>query len=166
MPKPVYIVCANSIVQDKISNLVSIQGVIERLSVTVKQSGRGPDERPATLVTEAMQFWTIAVWRKVADDDEHEFKGQYVIIDPAGKDLSTPTTDFRFPAGDKFLFRMLMKFRIESAMSTGMLRVQARIRRGDHEDWLTQEYPIVVDVEELSDTDHDSAEVAQRTPAE
>ena len=103
---------------------------------------------------------------KEADDDEHEFKGQYVITDPAGKDLLTDTTAFRFPTGDRFLYRMLLKFRIESPPSAGMLRVQARILRVDREDWLTQEYPIVVDVEKLSEAGQDAAEVSQRTPAE
>src|SRR5262245_21223731 len=102
MPRPVYIICAESGSEDKDTQLLSLFNIVERIEVTPLPQGEGP----FLVLTTALRV--AAVWmRGEGETAEDEFEHQMVISPPANAEpVSTEVTPFRF---EKLLRRFSLK---------------------------------------------------------
>lgn len=148
MPTPVYIICAESGVQDKERNLVSIFNVLEKMTVQVQivPAGHKPS-RPQQILS--LRLWVIAVWRGEPGDEKDEFETEFRLVLPDGK-VRQPTTSktFRFdPVRD--LRRFILRMEFADAPPEGVMRIQNRLRKVGTDQWFTQEYLVPVEVQTI-----------------
>ena len=69
MPKPVYIICAEGIVQDKRTSLVSIFKVTEQVTLELGDVP-APDAQGRGLIAgDKFGFEAVSVWRKEGGDE-------------------------------------------------------------------------------------------------
>jgi hypothetical protein len=145
MPKPVYILCSESGSLDAHTNLVSHYQVIEQLQIapipeSVLKSGQ-------PVIVPQLKIRITAVWmREPGDSPEDQFESQVLLhIPPEGKELVVHKGIFSF--GEGKLHRSIVAASGPTFPGAGVLRVVARVRRPDQENWLaTQEYPVFVEV--------------------
>lgn len=142
MPRPLYIVCSESAAIDQDTNRASLFNVVEGLQVTVvpKPSGEG------VAFVKTLDFRGIAVWMRNEDDDpEDEYEFELAARAPGDADENV------FGDG-KFKFtKRLHRFNVLIGVhkpwtESGMFVFTSRIRRVGTSEWLSQEFPILVDV--------------------
>lgn len=141
MPKPVYIICATGVIEDKQTNLVTIFQAIETVSMTHSDDPKrlAVNEIPA----EFGQMTVLSVWMKQDDDEAVSFEHQFVLHCDELDDVTIESDPFTF--GDNaYLHRFKMTFRgIPPLQSSGMLAIISRIRKVGDTDWIdSQKYPI------------------------
>jgi len=145
MPKPVYIICSQSGTVDQATNLVSLFHVVESLYV-----------RPETpeYPTPSLTFRTTAVWmRAERDGPDDEYESEFLLHLPGQQPESPPgfTGRFRFT---QYFHRLVLDLTLVRSpdaggirfSTPGILRVECRIRPIGGKDWLSQEYPIVLNL--------------------
>lgn len=143
MPKPVYIVCANSVTVDRESNFVSILNVIEKLDVTV-QIDKTPDGGRPTSRFHITEAQAVAVWSKVPGDDGKEFESQFRITSPEGTVSESPIVPFEFEKG-KLLHRFILKINVMPFHESGTLQIESAVRKKGTNTWQSQSYEIVIE---------------------
>lgn len=149
MAKPLYIICAESAVEDKRTNLLSLFNILEKFTAQVKVIRVKGDKiirRPL------FRFRSVAVWmREESDPWDQEFEAQLQLILPPDETEITGAPEmarFKFKEG-RPLQRISMEFEGDPPFKgPGILRVISRIRPVGSEEWLQQEYPIIVEFEE------------------
>lgn len=155
MPRPVYIICSESGAVDESRGLASHFSVLEQITFQRRPAQEKLQDRPALF-----RCRVVAVWMKTDEDiPRQEFQSQLAFVSPpAGKEIIVGENRFAF-APDKAFYRFVMQLvgplPVEGA---GILWVQHRVRRVGEEEWLTQEFPIVI-VEETADertSEHDT----------
>jgi hypothetical protein len=146
MPKPVYMICAQSMTQDKDTSLVSFFTVIERVTMILRPTGQSaPPPIPYDdLTRDVTTFKVMATWIREQDDNgefEHEFS---VVAD--GEEKSHGCRPFVFNE-EKFIQRfVLVVHGLPVPAKAGIVLIKSKVRRHGSEDWLFQEYPIIVDL--------------------
>lgn len=155
MPTPVYIICAESGVQDKERNLVSIFNVLERLMVQVHVSTGTKKDAPQRI--SPLRLWVLAVWRHEPGDEEREFESQFRMVLPDGQTREQPGKKrFSFdPVRD--LVRFILRIEVADPLPEGVLRLQSLLREVGTDRWLTQEYSIPVQVQVIEDAPAESS---------
>ncbi len=146
MPMPVYILCCESGSEDKRTGVVSHFNVIETLQIN--KIVPPPDGQPPVQIVTRPGFRIVAVWRCTSPDEVgREFQYQATVSMPPdnlGKVVWEGVAQFDQPVHRFFL-------NLEGPMffdGPGMLYIRFQVRAPGSPDWITQEYPIVV--EELS----------------
>lgn len=147
MAKPLYIVCAESGVEGKEKNLISIFNVLEKVTLSIESLEKSDPSGPAKAVIQPLMLWAIAVWMKEEGDEGRQFESQFVVFSPDGAEIiKAEPKVFGFVSG-KYLTRMILRLQlVVTSFPEGFLRIQSRIREVGKTEWLSQEYPILVEV--------------------
>lgn len=168
MPKPVYIICAAGLSEDRSTNLVTLFGIVESLVVAPVPI---PDGTKVNFVKgpnnpgELGQLKVMAVWMKTsaAEDNvvfEHEFVLQFddVELPPIGR------MEFTFTP-DAYLKRFLLCFDgLPPMTKDGFAVIRSRIRL-DGGEWMSQEYPMMMIVHQPEVASSDDAVHTDRLAA-
>ena len=152
MARPVYIICAESVAADQQTNLVSAFQLIERISLRETPTTH-PEVRPLA----HFRCKVVAVWMKEPGDEDKEFEHEIVFpITRDGKEASHKTDTFSFPSETLFQRFLVTVVGIPYAGETGVIEIVSRLRAVGDNEWKTQSYPLLVEVEELREiTDQD-----------
>lgn len=148
MPKPLYMICAQGAVEDKRTNLVSFYNVLEKLIVQVKEEG----DKEKRSLPPRWRFRAIAVWmREESDPFDQEFESQMqMILPPDNRVLDIPgIAKFKFQEG-KHLKRVSLEFDGAPPRGPGILRLVSLVRAVGSDEWLRQEYPIIVEFQKAA----------------
>ena len=155
MPKPVYILCAENITQDRETNLVSISNVIEKFDVTgiPVDLGQLPntDELSKKLAQTANidiggrpLMKVIAVWALQPGDEGQEFETGMMITSPGKPDMIVGPMPFQFGEGGIYQ-RAILTVGGLPPLQSGTITVVSRMRKKGETAWKTQSYDIVVE---------------------
>src|SRR5260370_31147833 len=143
MPRPVYIICAESGAEDTLTGLLSHYKVLEKIQETASTQEQ---IEPGPNVISLQPLRVAAVWMRTEGDaiqQEYEFETAF-ILPPEGKEIVVQTGKFVFDA-DKPLYRMLVIGYAPLFRVSGMFRVESRVRKIGEKEWQRQDYPIVVE---------------------
>jgi hypothetical protein len=139
MPRPVFIICAQSGSEDKDTHLLSMFNIMERIIIAPLPEGSDPLTTQPTNTLRVAAAWM----RTEGDVPQKEFEHQMVFRPPSGQPpVTTEIVRFRF---DKPYYRataITSGFLFFAGM--GILLVESRIRPVGTEEWLSQDYPILV----------------------
>jgi len=136
MPKPVYIICAESAVEDKVTSKHSLFNIIEKV-VAFKTDGKQPPAIFSCAVS--------AVWRREPRDD-CEFETEFAVLLPrSGERHSIAQQEFRFPPGNQIARFNLLFNGPPPVDGGGVLEFQHCIRKKGTSEWSTQSYPVLVE---------------------
>lgn len=141
MPRPVFIICSQFISQDKDTNLFSVFNVIEKFNF-----GQIEAPKEGAVLIEWQPIRITAVWMIQPGDDATKAYDYEILLllPPDNKPLPISTGQFNF--GKRPLHRFTAQILGQLPLSDeGILYAQSRIRRTGHADWLTQDYPIIVE---------------------
>src|SRR5690349_11661037 len=96
MPKPIYIICSESIAQDRETNVLSLFNIIERFVVT--PGAAIVDNDTGMPVVSLISFRVIAVWMGTEDDRDVQYESQMILHHPndPGKDMTVDAGKFVF----------------------------------------------------------------------
>lgn len=156
MPRPAYIICSESGVIDQSRNLASHFSVLEKITFQRRPVQERLEDRTAIF-----RCRVVAVWMKTDEDTPgQEFEAQLVFVSPPnGREIIVAETGRFAFAPDKTFSRFVMQLAGPlPAEGAGILWVKHRIRVVGDEEWMTQEFPIVI-VEESADeetAEHDT----------
>ena len=144
MPRPVYIVVADSGTEDKLTGLVSHFNVLEKISFTKDQSAAATNRM---VLSVGLRFRAVAVWMQLNDDAPNtEYEFQMGFVKPSETDFeSVHSGSFSFAPGRPF-YRMTLMAQGDFFGASGILLIRSRIREaGTEQDWIVQDYPILVE---------------------
>ena len=144
MPKPVYILCAESGSVDAKTNRMSHFNIIEKIAVTKARVPRQTKPMPGAPPLNSMQV--VSVWMRTAQDTENqEFEYELDISLPHSQKKHTPGKGrFKFT---KPLQRITVGIvGLLPFSRSGLMKIQCRIRKVGDRKWLRQEYPIIIEV--------------------
>ena len=144
MPKPVYILCAESGSIDEKTNRVSHFNIIEKITVTRERIPRQTRSTPIGPPLNSMQV--VSVWmRTVQDTENQEFEYELNLFLPhRSKKLIPGRGRFKFTKPlQRITIGIVGMFPLTRS---GLMKVQCRIRKVSDRTWLRQEYPIIVEV--------------------
>ena len=148
MPRAVYILCSESGAVDRYTGLVSHFHVYETAQVIEEERPvvtEGPSERRGQPMEVLTTIRVTAVWMRNEDDDPHqEYEHRLVIYLPGDEDgdvVGEGTFVFSRP-----LHRFAATLHAKPFSRSGIFRVESRVRKIGAAEWLSQDYPIVVEV--------------------
>jgi len=172
MPKPVYIICAQSGSQDSETKLVSLFDICERLEVqeTVQRTATAEGESPKQqIVMDTISLYIVATWMKLPDDDaEIEYEHQFVLHfpGPESREVTVGAATGVYFNNDRLpTNRYLLRARMRPFSHAGILRIESRIRPVGSEEWFSQEYPVLIahsQAEEQLDAQHVNAGITNQ----
>lgn len=140
MPKPVYILCAESGSEDKTSGLVSHFNVLEQIELqSVPKFEPGSGMIPVVL---AKAFVVVATWmREDTDLPTDEFECETVFHQPDGNQVIVATKRFDF---EKPRFRLTVRASGMIFQQPGAFIAESRVRKLGREPgpWVSQSYPL------------------------
>ena len=147
MPRAVYIICSGDVVEDRLTNLLSVFSIAERLEV-----------RRANVVRDVeiadFRCAVVAVWMKTPNDDGELFEHVFTVVNNPLDELDiSPIIQFRFLSDEMHLHRF--RIRVEGfppIVSSGIVLFRSKIRKLGDTDWLVQEFPMVAHVTETDET--------------
>jgi len=150
MPKPVYIVCAQSVSLDKSTNLLSLFHVLEGFTLRAPSEGdvsiEQGEEAPAGIPTINLDFVGVATWeREEQDSPETEFDFVVQVIVPWEGEARTVNEGkciFAKPF-QRFMARMVLGIP-KLPEQSGNIRFVSKIRRLGSQEWQSQEYRIPI----------------------
>jgi hypothetical protein len=160
MPRPVYIVCAESVSHDKGTNLISLFHVLEGYTFSPPPVDAGPVVRIegslGRIPTSGLDFFGVANWARESSDDPKDLF-EFVL------EFSLPWEDgvqtinqgeVRFTKNfQRFMARIVVgigKFPEQG----GDIKFISKIRRsGSEGEWLSQEYRIPVTISNTSESE-------------
>jgi hypothetical protein len=137
MPRPVYVLCAKGITEDKLSSLMTAFSILESMEF-------GTERREASILFDPLtvQLQGLSVWMREESDDEVEFEHQWA-VHGGGRHDTLPATTFRFER-ERPLFRFtLLTKGIPILTESGLIEFESRVRRLGADEWLSQSFPIV-----------------------
>ncbi len=151
MPRPVFIICAETGAVDKITSFASLFGIFEKINYRRAKEG---EPQPA------FKMMIVASWmRDPNENQEQEFENEFlIIVPPNGREISLGKGLFSFSPGIEF-WRPIAKF--ESALpidGSGVMQVVNRVRRsGADGEWISQSYPIIIEELPAPDRNEENA---------
>jgi hypothetical protein len=159
MPKPVFITCAEQMIESKERNLLTLVDIIEMFDVQVTDSPQADTRVNASggmpvILVPWQPFKAIAVWKTLSDDDpEATYEVEWQIILPSGEAKTQPVGNVKPNSTTaRPLWRVIAVFMTPLPLHTaGELRIINRLRPQGGE-WLTQEYQIMVNVKNHTET--------------
>jgi hypothetical protein len=139
----VFIIVAESGAEDKETGLVSLYKVLEKFQIAPIPTPK-PGELPPVVLWPG--FRVVATWmRSPGDDPGHDYEYEFLLIMPTNqKVVHVSKGTFRFTAP---LHRFTLRFPVPVPLEgTGVLHVVNKIRKGgSNEDWVSQDYPVIVE---------------------
>jgi hypothetical protein len=157
MPRPVYIIGCDTIIEDKATNFVSAVSIMEKV-VAIKQPTLPETTRnrfPSTNESQVFKCWVLAVWMWEAGDTDVEYLHEFSIINPSGdKRVASKPHPFKFIPE-----RPLQRFKLFAAGGfpdhSGFLQFESRVTSGDFT--RSQSYPLQIEIVEAHpESDHES----------
>jgi len=151
MPRPVYIVVAKDVVEDKSKSFVSIFSVLELLNMTVAPPRENVDPNLLAELNDAhrraTEFSAISVWMRENGDENVLFEHQFAMVFPDRED-PVPAYPFQFSAQfAQIRFRLTIQG-IRPLEESCTIYVDSRVRRLDTGDQWQQRYPIICNVQQ------------------
>lgn len=147
MPKPRYIVCSDSISQDRGTNLLSLFHVIDGL--TAVKTGQASDGSVAASdhPGNPVRLCCVAVWERTDPETaDTEFEHSLTIEGPGNFHLESPTGTFRFTSRyHRFVVRIGSP--TPTDVVSGDVVFRSTVTGKDGDSW-SQEYSIPVEVVE------------------
>lgn len=151
MPRPVFILCAESLAQDKATNLISVFHILDGFQVfraenaaAVAEVARSKDPASAA----QLLMVGIARWmRNPGDDPEAEYEFELAVRVPGASEpkiISKGSFVFR-----KAMHQFMSRMKIDWAAAGTFLFI-SRIRKVGDTDWMYQDYPMEISVIDLS----------------
>lgn len=143
---PVYIICADSVVEDRITGRASILNVVEKISFS-RNAPRPNEPR----VLEKFKVVVSALWRAEPAIEE-EIENEFLLVLPhSHKKISLSKNTFRIMKG-----RPLCRFNLlfEGAPpldGAGLLEFQHRVKVPGSE-WQTQSFPVTIEEIKAAET--------------
>lgn len=142
MPRPLYIMCAESGSVDKYTNRPSLFNVIENVTVNIREM---PDETVTRI--RPLNFVVVACWeREDADSPEDVFEAEAVIALPGQEPQIQKQSEFSFSLR---FHRFFINIEGDPPVVTGAAKLASRVRRKGSEEWASQEYRLQFDVHNL-----------------
>ncbi|HQU44133.1 MAG TPA: hypothetical protein PK867_15040 [Pirellulales bacterium] len=136
MPKPVYIVCAESAVEDKLTSKHSVFNIIEKVMAFKRE-----EDQPLTTFSCVVS----AVWRREPRDD-CDFETEFAVLLPkSGERHSIAQQEFKFPPGNQMARFNLLFNGPPPVDGGGVLEFLHCIRKKGTNEWSTQSYPVFVE---------------------
>lgn len=147
MPSPVYIIAAESVSEDRETNLVSLFHVLEVITVevsVVRTPNPTPNESRVEHHVSGKPMVVIAVWMKNPSDDTNAvYEHQFVLRYPDGTEKMLHQLDeVAFPSEAKKLTRHGLKFANFMPKQNGVHRFVSRMRLVAGADWIEQQFPL------------------------
>lgn len=149
MPRPVYIIAAESVSEDARTNALSIFQILERVEMKPAPTG-GQAVTPNASVephNALIRMYVLAVWMKLPEDDpEQLYQHQIAICTPDGNErIVVDDPEVRFTDDDRPLNRYAMIINGMPSTGPGILRFESRMRKVGHDgdDWIKQDYPML-----------------------
>ena len=143
MPRPLYILCAQSFAINQDTNTLSVFHILESLNTFI---GLQPSPGETVVSHERFAFVGFAAWRRgEGEDSDQEYEFEILLKRPDQEQpvSMTPGT-FKFTMPNQ---RFNVHFaQMEPFTQSGDLVFTSRIRPVGTTEWLTQDYPIRVDV--------------------
>lgn len=144
MPRPVYILCSETQLQDKTTGMVSHINIFDSVHISQVVPGQPlPPRGPEMLA--AFKFVVSASWmREESDDEGQEYDFQIAILPP------DPNPEFLGFQG-KFVFstrfhRFDLNIHGPSLTKPGIYWIESRIRKIGSQEWIKQAYPLVAEL--------------------
>lgn len=145
MAKPAYIICAHSCVEDRETGIISAFQIIDKLQVTPL-----PVPPPGQNLVVLWQGMVIMIgWLGEPPDIGQEFEMATRFVLPNGETQDLAQTPFRFgdPDPRKVLHRFVLRFPQPPSFNIpGLVLIESRIRRTGTEQWISQSYPLIIEV--------------------
>jgi hypothetical protein len=141
MPKPLFIICSESGVEDKDSRMISLYNILEKVEAT--RSSASGSRGPA--ICRPMPFRITAVWMRTEEDGHDDLEAQIAMFLPAdGQEVTGERVRFRYEPG-KPLHRLVVFTNSDWFNGPGVFRAVSRIRKVGSTEWITQEYPVTIE---------------------
>jgi len=147
MPRPLYIVCCEAGSEDRRTGLLSHFQLYEKITLRRLPLPQG---RPVVM---SLPMRVVAVWMKFPDDpQEQEYDFEMAFYLPDGREVIPHRGTFAFePAAWQYRIAVHANT-FPPGLTTGTFRIECRIRRaGTTEDWVRQDYPILVEEENIEE---------------
>lgn len=141
MPRPAYILCADRVVEDKTTNLVTVVAIVEVVRVEVRHHELNAQEPRARRQGDDSAH-AIAVWRGEPDDVGVNFSHEWALIVPGQPETRVPTGEFTFdPEKPLQRFRLAMNG-LPQPPHSGMVEIESRLRPTGIGQWYAQRFQI------------------------
>lgn len=157
MPRPLFILCAESLSFDRFSGLVSVFQILEGYSYLIDTRGTGkllssinPDQIANAMPFPSMSFFGLAAWMRLdGESPDTEYEYELAVDGPGEPEKKVTSGKFKFS-------KLTHRFRCRIVRSTpwpqdGMLRFISRIRPAGTTEWMSQDYPMPIDRRVISD---------------
>jgi hypothetical protein len=144
MPRPIYVLCARGVSEDKTSNIVSILSIIE----TVEFAPIGdPLQVPLMGPPDAFEISVLAVWMGMDADMGLDFQHQWHVSAPGVEPAVGEVSVFQFE-NERRLARFHMRLRgVPIPPESCLIEFESRVRPIGQQEWAwRQQYPIVCKV--------------------
>jgi hypothetical protein len=143
MPKPLYTICSKDWSHDRETKLVSLFHILEGYDMFVPASHE-PDKIIA-IPNAPTSFVGVSVWmREESDLGTDEYESEVWAIAPQQEKKVLATSVFRF---ERLFHRFVSVVKIQDIPAhSGFLRFGSSIRRVGTEQWLSDEFPIPINV--------------------
>lgn len=132
MPRPQFIICAESSSVDQEANRLSIFNVMDGIAVFISDgdstSPQRPDINPVTALN-SLNFRVLAVWMRIDSDDspKDEYEYEFLIDAPGEEQKPMGSGVFRF---DSPVYRLQMHvFRDRPWKETGIVKITSKIKK-------------------------------------
>ena len=147
MPKPVFIICCEGVLQDKTTNNLSIFKVLEKVIVKkgITVDPASPMARPYAAGSGYPGFEGVAVWRKEAQDVGKTFFHKFHIEHPDAVAVVEEQT-FQFTEAGELSRFILVLSGIPIPEKSGVVLVKSQVREDGSTEWNSQDYPIFFDI--------------------
>lgn len=146
MAEPFFIICSEGGSVDRFTNLVSVFGILESITISVNKGSDGDSNgrtilSPNVKVISSFDFRVTAAWRASQDDidEEAKYDSRITLTLPSGELLTPLERTFVFSGP---LHRMIAGVVIspEKVAFTGDVIARAEIKKSADASWITQEY--------------------------
>lgn len=151
MPRPVFILCAESLAQDKATNLISVFHILDGFQVfrarnvaAVEEAARS--QNPASAAQHLMVG--VAKWMRNPDDDpEAEYEFELAVLVPGAREPKIISTGpFVFT---QTMHQFVSRMRIDWTTAGTFLFI-SKIRKAGDSEWMYQDYPMEIGLVDLS----------------
>lgn len=142
------VLCRNSVI-DRDNNNVSLQSVLEQLTVSLVP--KDPTKKTDKIGV-PLDYEVVSLWQKVEDLQIAEGEIEYILSDPKGKELLRNTQVIKIPKTSR-RFRSRMKITGLPLTSSGEYVFQIKLKeKGSSKFILVSEIPIDIDIKLKTNT--------------
>jgi hypothetical protein len=143
MPRPIYVLCARGVSEDKTTNVVSVLSIIEVVEFAPIEQLQSRVMGPR----ESLEISVLAVWLGLEHDTGVTFEHQWHVSAPGVQPAIGEISPFQFET-ERQLSRFHMRLRgLPIPPESCLIEFESRIRVEGQQDWAwRQSYPIVCNV--------------------